>query len=606
MRYLLIILLFLGSYVRAFGEISSSNEEAEDNVSDFEIAMLESGGVSNDFSEEVKIKLSEPNYALVNFSGFDKMPVSKTSDLKGWVEFYDGEGNYFKKRVIVNAQGTSSLMWPKKNISIDICEDEWIGDETPDITFGKWVKQDSFHLKAYYTDYFRGLAVVAYRLYDDIIADHGDMAHPWQRAGVTDADDKARCHPDGFPVGVYLNGEFYGVFSWQLKKHRKNMGMTKDCAEHIHLDGKLTDNFFKGNIDWTQFEVRNPKTLYCQDGSKYDGDNPTEIMDETSEFYDPDNKKHVLSAKVKNYILKLTSYIPKIQQYHNNGQIEELRQEFANYFDVQGLIDYTVFSSVVNNTDGWEKNWQWFTYDGEKWYVEPYDLDMTFGNTYYGYAVVEPEYQWSWDKPYTRFAYSNGPSTFINKYFAEDLDKRYAELRKSGAINTESLIEKVRDWYYRIGEENYTLEYEKWPKSYCVQDMIINENWELAESYPNYLQATDWNDSTTYKKGDMCRAYYMVWVAKNEVVGVPPCLNPGYRDSLERVEDWIKRRIAMEDNLWNFDPKQLNVDVPSIIYEDNGEIESIYNVNGQIILNVQKGVNILRYKNGKTTKIMIN
>ena len=37
----------------------------------------------------------------------------------------------------------------------------------------------------------------------------------------------ARCVPDGFPVIVYQNGEFWGVNSWQLKKHRDNYMLNK-------------------------------------------------------------------------------------------------------------------------------------------------------------------------------------------------------------------------------------------------------------------------------------------------------------------------------------------------------------------------------------------
>ena len=580
-------------------------ESAEMADSDFALAVESAGGVINDVSDSNKIKMGEPSYAYVNFSGFENMPDKKNCDYKGWMEFFDGEGNYFKKRVIVDAQGNSSLTWKKKNIAVDICEDEWVGDETTDVTFGKWVKQDSFHIKAYYTDYFRGLPVVAYRLYDDMIADHGDMARPWQRAGVTDADDKARCHPDGFPVSVYLNGEFYGVFSWQLKKHRKNMGMTKDSAEHIHLDGTLKDSFFRGEIDWTQFEIRNPKTLYCMDGSKYDGDNPQEIIDESSEFYDADKKGHVLSAKVKKYIQTLTTYVPRLLEYRQQGRgDEEIRSELERHFDVMGLIDYTIFSSVVNNVDGWEKNWQWITYDGDKWYVEPYDLDMTFGNTYYGYATTAPEVQWVWNKPNQRFAINNGPSTYINLYYQKDLDKRYAELRNSGVIDADAIMDKVRDWYYRVGEDNYTREYEKWPDSFCAQDMVIDDNWSLADDFSQYQQLEDWNESTTYQKGDMCKAYYQVWVANNEVTGIHPCPNPGYRDSLERVEDWIVRRIAMEDDLWNY----TFTEVDSVFVGDdycNGEIEAIYNVNGQRLSELQKGVNIVRYTNGMTAKLMV-
>ena len=71
------------------------------------------------------------------------------------MEFYDCQGGYFCKKVILNAQGNSSLNFAKKNFAVDFCEDDWIGDKTTDISIGDWVKQDAFHFKAYYNDTFR-------------------------------------------------------------------------------------------------------------------------------------------------------------------------------------------------------------------------------------------------------------------------------------------------------------------------------------------------------------------------------------------------------------------------------------------------------------------
>ena len=56
-------------------------------------------------------------------------PTSKFVNNKVWVEFYDMQGNYFKKRAIHNAQGSSSMLFIKKNGAFDFCNDEWIGDD---------------------------------------------------------------------------------------------------------------------------------------------------------------------------------------------------------------------------------------------------------------------------------------------------------------------------------------------------------------------------------------------------------------------------------------------------------------------------------------------
>ena len=260
MKYYILLSLCLSIGTTAFSQSSEFEQKIES---------LGFQTIAKDWSHESKVKIPQPNCAYINITEIDQMPPAKEVDYHAKMEFYDGIGNYFKKNVILNAQGNSSLGFVKKNFAADFCEDDWIGDVTTDFSIGDWVKQDAFHFKAYYTDYFRGIATIGYKLYDQIALDRGRL---WTRApegSISKPDENARCYPDGFPCIVYLNGNFYGVFSWQLKKHRKNMNQTKDLAEHIHIDGTLSNaTLWNGTIDWTQFEVRNPKTLFTMGGGK--------------------------------------------------------------------------------------------------------------------------------------------------------------------------------------------------------------------------------------------------------------------------------------------------------------------------------------------------
>ena len=250
-----------------------------------------------DWSDSSFIQIPEPRLAIINITNIDSMPTTKQDNKKAYLEFWDMQGNYFKKHTILNAQGQSSMSYVKKNVAVDLCEDEWIGDDTPKVRIGNWIPQDSFHMKAYYTDFFRGVCAVSYKLYDQILRSRGNMYdRPWKKAlldmnriGTTTksignpyignydllTDTGARCVPDGFPVAVYLNDKFYGIFSFQLKKHRDNYHLDKGTAENVHLDGVIDASTIlngKDNIDWSQFEIRNPKNLYAIGGNKYDAD----------------------------------------------------------------------------------------------------------------------------------------------------------------------------------------------------------------------------------------------------------------------------------------------------------------------------------------------
>ena len=446
----------------------------------------------SDFSEMSSIKIDMPTCAKVNIytiSGIETVPNSKTSNKKCFMQFFDGCGIYFNKKVIVNAQGNSSLGDPKKNLAIDICNDDWIGEDTCSVRFGDWVPQDSFHLKAYYYDTFVGIPTIGYKLYDEIVKTRGIQDdRTWKRALIPNAgllpsvleneaisrriDTGARCFPDGFPCILYFEGEFYGIFSWQLKKHRDNFAMDKKEANHIHLDGAISQSSFflaNGNIDWDIWnykkddannlrdgiEIRNPKSLICIDGSKYDFDsNAKELIGDDSELYDSKNKDMVRSAKVKKALVRASKYIPEILQFITDGKsIEEIKSKIEECFDVKSIIDYSIFTDITLNVDGLLKNWQWTTYDGIKWSVNPYDLDQTFG-----LKMSEEAEPWIGH----RSTSTNDPYGLVCKYYNKEITERYAELRDKGVLNTNHIVNMLNNWSLGVGLENYKLEQEKW------------------------------------------------------------------------------------------------------------------------------------------------
>ena len=525
---------------------------------------------ARDLSGKQKIELAEPYCAYVNITGIDKMPTSKTQNLHAWLECYDGNGNYFKKRVILNAQGNSSLAYPKKNISIEFYETSWGNGKTTDITWGDWVKQDEFHLKAYYTDYFRGAGKIAYDIYDDIVSDR-EQPLPWQRAGVTTASDKAMCHPNGFPCYVYLNCQFYGLYVWSLKKNHKNMGQEKDNAQHIHIDGLLADNtIFKGNIDWSKFDVRTPKILYSIATEEqlpgnytpqykvYDGDAPLELIDNSMPYFDPNNENYLITNQVKKSLIALSNYYANLMKLVSAGSVPEtIKTEFSNCFDTQGFTDYIVHSLVTNNYDGHWKNWQWFTYDGVKWYVEPYDLDCTFGHHDSGTIIFPPEWNSLYCSHFYQFPVNAGIQKLFLEYFFENIKNRYIELRVKKLIDGDRYSQYFRNWAERIGEEGYEMEHTKWGNSPCFIETVVNPNWETEDNWENYGSYPTYSPDSTYHTGDRCKVAYRIWTATGTTKGVRPYKQIGQVDSQERIENWIKERILLLDEYFSFDPDRI-------------------------------------------------
>ena len=525
-------------------------------------------GVTRDWSDSTTITIDEPVMGYVNIDG-NTMPTSLTTYKKGWLEFYDGQGNYFKKRILMAAQGNSSYWhFPKKNFKVDMCEDEWVGDDVPEVTIGNWVPQDGFHFKAFYYDTFKGLAMVAYDIYDQVVADRGGVAgRAWSRSGVTSSkfDERAICHPDGFPVAVYNKGQFYGIYTFQLKKHRKNMNLIKDVPEMIHIDGQVSgQSLLRGTIQWKKVELRNPKKMYLMNGEEYDKNKRGEIMDETSEFYDlPDDdakvKKHKQNtAIVKKHVIAFSKYYSELWALRNAKTPKEvMREEVQKRLDVESLIDFWLFTYYTNNYDGIDGNWQWVTWDGEKWFVLPYDLDCTFGLENYG-RFIYPSNVCSYRGNIT-IAYH--PFQWINYYFLDELYERYAQLRERRVFDTENVMTMLNEWRARIGDDMYAMEWERWPNSPCISHDVINDGWELVPNWSGWSSLSGYNAETTYQKGDIIGWHYRKWKATKTITGVPPCSQEGYTDTPERVREWLDSRLDLMDRLLKYTPKPIIGDV---------------------------------------------
>ena len=500
-----------------------------------------------DFSEETSIEIDEPWLALVNISGLTDLPANKTDVRQVWVEVYDGHNHYFRKRAIVKAQGSWSLKFPKRNFACQFCEDDWTGTNTTDIRIGEWVKQDEFHFKAFYTDFSRGIGEVGYKLFRQMVA---DRAPYWERGGYFVNSKRARCLPDGFPCIVYIEGKFHGLYAWQLKKSRKNMNMAKTEELHIHLDGNLNNTtLFRGSVAWGQFDIRHPKDTYCTD-------------------------------RTKEAILQLSQYHAELSALEASGTDSVgMRHALEERFDIASLLDYDVFYQFVCNCDGSLKNWQWFTYDGRKWMVVPYDLDQTFGVNLYG--VVRPAV-WDHD-PLTE-----GPFYWVERYYKSDLRQRYDELRRNGVLTTDNILPLMQNWCERIGEEIYHQERTRWPDSPCYGEAICNTGWKPSTEWSLYKGTLNYNASTKYLAGDKCKLEGRLWEAVQEVSGVRPYLRNSQLDSLQRWEQWVTDRLLYLDEQYhlNDNPQQVTSTLQNI------RITAYYNLMGQPVLRPRKGIYI--------------
>lgn len=498
----------------------------------------------SDFSKDSHIELPIPRIAAQVRLYAPKLPTTKQDDIEAEIEYNDKDGNYFRKPVILNAQGNSSMAFPVKNLAIDL------SDESK-IKFGDFPSQDSFHLKKYYMDIFRGQCVACYWLMEQVYQTRpvgkkypyellSNPYNPIMAEGSVDEDfyTGSKCHPDGFPIIItWINSvtqerKEIGIYSWNLKKSKEVYHANKKKAENIVLDGVIGNStLFNGVIDWSQFEIRNPKPLVDINGKKYDGDNPKELSDSDS-----------LSKKVKDYLIRLSAVKTELKTSNT-------KETFEKYFIVPSFIDYFLVSQVIYNIDGFKKNWIWCTWDGKHWTPTLYDVDSVFG-IYWDGTYIIPE---SDVKNILGIEACNG----LNELYMDEIKARYKQLRDANIFSTENITGLLQIWLDRIGYSKICDEIKLYPETPSYRASYIGDGWKIV----GYSAEKDNYDiAKTYNIGEQCSYKSYLFEAVKNITGVSPFEkiyedNPKYSgcyNSVKRVAVWLENRIKFLDNIYSY------------------------------------------------------
>lgn len=520
-----------------------SSEAANEVNEAFKSAGIKMENPSN-FSKDSHIELPIPRIAAQVRLYALNLPTTKHDDIEAEIEYNDKDGNYFRKPVILNAQGSSSMNYYVKNMAIDI-------NDGSEIKFGDFPTQDSFHLKKYYIDIFRGQCIIGYWLMEQVYKSRpAGQQYPYEYSysneSVTDGtgDVKkdfftgAKCHPDGFPVVITWvnttdNTETdMGIYTWNLKKAKEVYFCDKKKAENIILDGVINSKtLFGGNIDWTAFEIRNPKSLIDIDGNKYDGDNPKELSD-----------TDVNSKKVKEYLTTLSGVSSALQS-------SKTKETFEKYFLPKPFIDYLLLSQIIYHSDGFSKNWIWVTYDGIHWTPTAYDLDSIFGAHWQG-TCVDPK------------SATNDLSTWnglsIDTLYKTEIEERYKELRDKNIFSVDNIVGLLNKWLSMVGFDNIKKETSLYKETPSYRSSSVVEGWKLTEQASYGVDS--FNIEKEYHQGDKCVYDVYVFEATKTITGVVPVEMQytkypyylGFHNSVIRVKNWLTQRIEFLDNLYNY------------------------------------------------------
>ena len=522
--------------------INLSDEAAKEVNDAFKSAGIKMENPS-DFSKDSHIELPIPRVAAQVRLYAPKLPTTKQDDIEAEIEYNDKDGNYFRKPVILNAQGSSSMAYYVKNMAIDI-------NDGSEIKFGDFPTQDSFHLKKYYIDAFRGQCVVGYWLMEQVyksrpIGQQYPYEYSYSNNSTTDSFGNvkkdfftgAKCHPDGFPIiitWIDTNTQeetWMGIYAWNLKKSKEVYNVDKKDGNQIILDGTIDrDTLFGGTVNWSAFEIRNPKSLIDINGNKYDGDNPKELSES-----DP------LSKKVKDNILRLSNFVSDITQNYN-------LKTFEKYFIVPSFIDYYLVSQVLYHLDGFRKNWIWGVWDGQHWAPNLYDVDSVFGQFWNGTHVVVGS---------DTSVVVGGSCLELTEICKSQIKERYSVLRKAGIFTSENITCLLKTWLNSIGFDNIQKEFKTYNETPSYRNNNISEEWTFVSKSDS---SDTFSESKQYAQDETCIYMGYKFRAKQITQGVFPLSKlydkvpraMGFFNSIGRVSNWVNNRIKFLDTEFEY------------------------------------------------------
>ncbi|MBQ4091498.1 MAG: CotH kinase family protein, partial [Clostridia bacterium] len=335
----------------------------------------------------------------------------------------DGSKLFFECKAKIKVQGSSSSKYPKKNFTIKFfsntnCTKKYSVD------LG-WGKENHYCMKANWVDSSHARNIVGARIFSEIV-----VARENPDENLIKAPNNGLI--DGYPVAVYVNGEFHGLYTMNIPKDAWQFGMEggEESKEAMFMsDGWLEYNRLYTEIGPNKFKEYKWEVEHC-------------------------------STEVQSWIRDSFNELIRVL---NCGDEQRIREELPNHLDIEAAIDTFLFTYFLNAFDNRAKNMLWVTYDGTLWIPSMYDMDSTFGSHWDGTEAqtnIVPQL----DESGRVIFGSNGNRMYdvLMAYYPQEIEDRWNYLRQD-ILTIENVRENFESIWAQIPEGIWQAELEKWP-----------------------------------------------------------------------------------------------------------------------------------------------
>ena len=253
-------------------------------------------------------------------------------------------------------QGASSAHSPKKNYTLNLDKDFE--------AFRNYGKNHKYVIKANYAEPSQALNVVGARLWGMIRGTHmntntgiininGDQLIDGKGNRIVAETDPQLSiggtygAVDGFPIAVYINDQYWGLYTFNIPKD-----------------------------DWMAKMPKKSEGKYAIVDAVWD---PQGAFKQETNFKD-NMELQFCSTKDSQWAMdSINALIRAVMATYDTA--DAFNTAVSPLLDIDSAIDYYIFSVLVDNDDGIFRNYLLQTFDGKKWYFAAYDLDSIFGRT---------------------------------------------------------------------------------------------------------------------------------------------------------------------------------------------------------------------------------
>lgn len=287
-------------------------------------------------------------------------------------------------------QGHSSLNYDKKNFTVKFFEDETCTVKK-NFQFSHWKEENKYILKANYIDVSRCRNLICADIWSEMVSTRNGVP-----ARLSETSNNGAV--DGFPVEVYLNEEFIGIYNLTLHKDDSLFDMEDGRQDGIVIinTGTSQEALFRQTIDWDS--AQDWEVEFC--GTESD-------------------------AWIKS---KTNAFI----EFVMNSTDTEFKNNLAKYADEDALMDYMIAMYALGLNSNYSKDLIFISYDDGPFIASLFDMENAFGMKLDGSGFETSEYGLPTKKADTW--YSGTDSLLWDKMlrnYYQEIQERYVQLRKS-------------------------------------------------------------------------------------------------------------------------------------------------------------------------------